>query len=195
MQKVNFLIKSLANKGRMLAKDFIRKRIINNEILFKNSIKKNINKNTFERKSYAKVLICCVGRQKVIAVNKNILARRVSYFKSSGKVLAMQKFSDIHFQLYHSVLLMPMKQWINVRKQMLFNLVAIKYNMFSTTSVSKCIAMFFLWRYAWYCRYVWSLGDISGHSETYEALAWQIISYISSGYKREDLLTAIMILR
>ena len=64
MQKVNFLIKSLANNGRMLAKDFIRKRIINNERLFKNSIKKNINKNTLERKSYAKVLICCVGEKK-----------------------------------------------------------------------------------------------------------------------------------
>ena len=64
MQKVNFLIKSLANNGRMLAKDFIRKRIINNERLFKNSINKNINKNTLERKSYAKVLICCVGEKK-----------------------------------------------------------------------------------------------------------------------------------
>lgn len=64
MQKVNFLIKSLANNRRMLAKDFIRKRIINNERLFKNSIKKNINKNTLERKSYAKVLICCVGEKK-----------------------------------------------------------------------------------------------------------------------------------
>lgn len=64
MQKVNFLIKSLSNNGRMLAKDFIRKRIINNERLFKNSIKKNINKSTLERKSYAKVLICCVGEKK-----------------------------------------------------------------------------------------------------------------------------------
>ena len=73
-------------KRKKLAKCFIRKRIITNEIPFNNPIKKNISQNTSERKSSAEVMICCGGKEKVIALNKNIFARLASYSKSPGKV-------------------------------------------------------------------------------------------------------------
>ena len=78
---------ALPLKGKTLAQDFIRKRIITNKIPFNNVIKKNINKSNLERKSSAKVMICRVGKEKVIAVNRHILARLVLYYKSSGKVV------------------------------------------------------------------------------------------------------------
>ena len=78
---------ALPLKGKALSKDFIRKRIITNEIPFNNPIKTNINKNTLERESSAKVMICHGGKEKAIAVNRNILARFRSYSKSSGKVV------------------------------------------------------------------------------------------------------------
>ena len=65
-------------KGKTLAQDFIRKRIITNEIPFNNPIKKNINKNILEIKFSAKVMMWRGGKEKVIAVNGNILARLVN---------------------------------------------------------------------------------------------------------------------
>ena len=66
---------ALPLKGKTLAQDFIRKRIITNDIPFNNPIKKNINKNILEIKFSAKVMICRGGKEKVIAVNGDILAR------------------------------------------------------------------------------------------------------------------------
>ena len=50
-------------------------------------IKENINKNTLKRKFFAKIIIWRGGKEKVIAVNRNILARLVPYSKLSGKVI------------------------------------------------------------------------------------------------------------
>ena len=71
-------ILALPLKGKTLAHDFIRKRIITNEIPFNNPIKKNIHKNILERKFSAKVMVCRGGKEKVIAVNGNILSRLVN---------------------------------------------------------------------------------------------------------------------
>lgn len=83
--------------------------------------------------------------------------------------------------LYHSVLLIPMEQWANVRKQMF-----LKSCCHQPALVNVSSSFVYLWPFSWYYRYVCSPCDIWSPG-------WQIISYIPTEYKSVDIYNNISI--